>query len=142
MHAPDGYQLHDTAPSLDEYLELRRSSGLSPKTAEQARGALGHSWAFCHVREIHSNAAVAMGRTLGDGGWYFHIADMATAPAHQRRGLGSLVLEWLITQIETRAPANAYISLLADPAGQPLYRRTGFVATDSLGMVLRRPPRG
>lgn len=81
-----------------------------------------------------------MGRALGDGGWYFHIADMATDPAHQRRGLGTAVLDWLIRQIDERAPANPYISLLADDAGQPLYRRSGFVPTASVGMVLRRNP--
>ena len=138
MPLRDGYELHPIAPSVDEYLTLRRSAGLSAKTTAQARGAIDHSWAFCHVRERSSGAAVAMGRTLGDGGWYFHIADMATDPAHQRRGLGAAVLEWLIAQIDARAPANPYISLLADAAGQPLYRRLGFVPTDSLGMVLRR----
>jgi ribosomal protein S18 acetylase RimI-like enzyme len=138
-HAPDGYQLCEVAPSLDEYLHLRTISGLSVKTADQARGALAHSWAFCHVRDTRTDSAVAMGRTLGDGGWYFHIADMATDPAHQRRGLGKLVLEWLLAQIDARAPADPYISLMADGPGQPLYRKLGFVATSSLGMVLRRP---
>ena len=63
---------------------------------------------------------------------------MATDPAHQRRGLGRLVLDWLITQIEERAPAGAYISLLADAPGQPLYRAAGFVPTESLGMMFTR----
>lgn len=134
----EGYQLVTEPPALHEYLRLRAVAGLSAKTAAQAQGALAHSWAFCHVRHTSSNSAVAMGRTLGDGGWYFHIADMATDPEHQRRGLGTRVLEWLIAEIELRAPAGAYISLLADAAGQPLYRRAGFVPTDSLGMVLRR----
>jgi hypothetical protein len=76
----DGYELHPLPPSIDDYLYLREVAGLSPKTVEQARGAVANSWAFCHVRETISGRAVAMGRTLGDGGWYFHIADMATAP--------------------------------------------------------------
>lgn len=134
----DGYELHAGAPTLDEYLELRRVSGLSLKTEDQARGALANSWTFCHVRETASGRAVAMGRTLGDGGWYFHIADMATDPAHQRRGLGAAVLAWLVAEIDANAPPGAYISLLADPAGQPLYRKGGFVPSESLGMVLRR----
>jgi GNAT superfamily N-acetyltransferase len=138
MALRDGYELHPVAPSIDEYLALRRDAGLSAKTVAQARGALDGSWAFCHVRERSTGRAVAMGRTLGDGGWYFHIADMATDPSHQRRGLGAAVLEWLIAQIDARAPANPYVSLLADAAGEPLYRRFGFAATDSLGMMLRR----
>src|SRR6185437_3031948 len=78
------YELVPAPPSLAEYLALRRSSGLSPKTDAQGRGAIENSWAFCHVRDDRGTA-VAMGRALGDGGWYFHIADMATDPEHQRR---------------------------------------------------------
>jgi hypothetical protein len=48
------------------------------------------------------------------------------------------VLDWLVAQIEERAPPGAYISLLADAPGQPLYGAAGFVPTSSLGMVLRR----
>jgi hypothetical protein len=28
-----------------------------------------------------------MGRVIGDGGWYFHVVDMAVLPEHQRRDL-------------------------------------------------------
>lgn len=138
MPIHEGYVLQPVPPAVAEYLELRRIAGLSTKTDEQARGALAHSWAFCHVCELQSGRAVAMGRVLGDGGWYFHIADMATDPAHQRRGLGTCILEWLIAQIDARAPADPYISLMADEAGQPLYRRFGFEPSASLGMVLGR----
>jgi len=79
-----------------------------------------------------------MGRVIGDGGWYFHIVDMAVLPEHQRRGLGSAVLGYLLEQIRHRAPHGAYVSLLADPSGRHLYMRTGFVesAPGSVGMVL------
>jgi ribosomal protein S18 acetylase RimI-like enzyme len=78
-----------------------------------------------------------MGRLIGDGGWYFHVVDMAVLPEHQRRGLGSAVLRYLLEQIRERAPRDAYVSLLADPPGRQLYRY-GFVESvpDSLGMTL------
>ncbi|MYM20975.1 GNAT family N-acetyltransferase [Brevibacterium sp. 5221] len=124
-------------PDLDSYLRLRREAGLSPVTAEQGGPALAHSWAFAHVRR--AGEAVAMGRVLGDGGWYFHIADMATLPAAQRLGLGRAVLGALLDRIAERAPADPYITLMADAPGRPLYRSFGFVQTapESLGMVLR-----
>lgn len=133
---PDAYVLVPTAPDADEYARLRRDSGLSPKTHEQAGFAVANSWAFCHVRHRESGVAVSMGRLLGDGGWYFHVADMATLPAHQRRGLGRRVLEWLLDQIDTRAPADPYVTLMADEPGRPLYRSLGFVesAPKSIGM--------
>ena len=134
------YRLLATAPSVDEYVRLRAISGLSPKTHAQAGPAVANSWRFCHVREVATDSAVAMGRALGDGGWYFHIADMATDPAHQRQGLGRAVLEWLLAEIEAHAPANPYVTLMADEPGRPLYRSLGFVETapESLGMRLAR----
>ena len=79
-----------------------------------------------------------MGRIIGDGGWYFHVVDIAVLPEHQRRGLGGAVLSNLLEQIRLRAPSGAYVSLLADPPGRPLYARWGFVETapGSVGMAL------
>jgi ribosomal protein S18 acetylase RimI-like enzyme len=78
-----------------------------------------------------------MGRVLGDGGWYFHIVDMAVLPAHQRRGLGDAVLTALLEAIRRKAPAGAYVNLLADPPGRRLYERHGFrdTAPGSIGMA-------
>lgn len=79
-----------------------------------------------------------MGRLVGDGGWYFHVVDMAVLPEHQRRGLGGAVLSYLLEEIRRRAPSGAFVSLLADPPGRPLYLRHGFLesAPGSVGMVL------
>ncbi|WP_206330443.1 GNAT family N-acetyltransferase [Modestobacter sp. KNN46-3] len=134
---PEGYELRDVAPQVEEYLTLRRRSGLSPKTSNQATAALSGSWAAASV--VHSGTAVAMGRVIGDGGWYFHVVDMAVLPEHQRRGLGDAVLTRLLARIAAVAPPNAYVNLLADPPGRRLYARHGFVETapDSIGMALR-----
>ena len=136
--ADDPYVLVPEPPGVDEYRRLRSESGLSPKTAEQAAGALANSWAWCHVRHVPTGEAVAMGRALGDGGWYFHIADIATLPAHQGRGLGRRVMTWILGRIEAEAPPGPYVTLLADAPGRPLYRSLGFVETapESLGMRL------
>ena len=133
----DPYLLVPTAPGVDEYLHLRAASGLSPKSAEQAVPVLTSSWAFCHVREVATDRAVAMGRTLGDGGWYFHIADIATLPEHQSRGLGRRVMSWLLDQIADRAPADPYVTLNADEPGRPLYRSLGFVETAPASIAMR-----
>jgi GNAT superfamily N-acetyltransferase len=119
------YDLVPGPPDLDSYLRLRREAGLSVKTEAQGRGALAGSWSWCHVLS-ESGDVVAMGRVIGDGGWYFHVADMATLPAHQRQGLGRRVLEWLLADIQARAPAEAYVNLVADPPGRPLYLAMGF----------------
>jgi len=68
---------------------------------------------------------VGMGRVIGDGGWYFHVVDMAVLLDHQRRGLGDLILTALLDRIRRDAPAGAYVTLLADPPGRNLYAKHG-----------------
>jgi ribosomal protein S18 acetylase RimI-like enzyme len=134
---PD-YRLVMAAPPLDDYLTLRREAGLSPRTREQAAAALPGGWAACHVIHKATGQVVGMGRLIGDGGWYFHVIDMAVLPQHQRRGLGDAVLGALLAEVRTRAPVGAYVNLLADPPGVRLYERHGFQATapGSVGMAL------
>ena len=42
---PDGYRLTSEPPTSAEYVRLRQVTGLSPRTPEQAAGALENSWA-------------------------------------------------------------------------------------------------
>ncbi|ALE06589.1 acetyltransferase [Arthrobacter sp. ERGS1:01] len=131
------FDLIANPPSLEEYLSLRRDCGLSLKTPEQGAGALTGSWYFCHIRDRETGKAVAMGRIIGDGGWCFHIADMATLPQFQGRGLGRQVLDALVAQIRINAPDNPYITLVADPPGRRLYEQAGFSEINpSRGMEL------
>jgi GNAT superfamily N-acetyltransferase len=121
----DLYTLVSEPPTLDDYLRLREVSGLTPKRAEQAGPALANSWAWRSVR-TRLGETVAMGRVVGDGGWYFLVADMATLPDHQQRGLGRAVLTDLLDEIRDRAPDGAFVTLMADLPGQRLYEQLGF----------------
>jgi ribosomal protein S18 acetylase RimI-like enzyme len=136
--APSGYRVVDGPPPVDTYVALRRDAGLSPATPEQAAAALAGGWYACHVVDA-GGQVVGMGRLIGDGGWYFHVVDMAVSPAHQRRGLGDAVLTRLLDEVRTTAPPGAYVSLIADPPGRRLYERHGFeeTAPRSVGMARR-----
>jgi ribosomal protein S18 acetylase RimI-like enzyme len=135
---PEGYVLHPGTPTVHDYMRLRADAGLTPRTEEQSSLALPGSWAACHVVETASGETVGMGRLIGDGGWYFHVVDMAVLPAHQGRGIGNRVLGWLLDRIRHAAPADAYVSLMADPAGRRLYERFGFTERRdrSIGMAM------
>ena len=121
-----------------DYLRLRAEAGLTPRTDEQARLAIPGSWAACHVRHAPTDEVVAMGRVIGDGGWYFHVVDMAVLSAHQRRGIGDTVLGHLLDRIREAAPPDAFVSLMADPPGRRLYARHGFTEDRdaSIGMAM------
>ncbi|MGH9091144.1 MAG: GNAT family N-acetyltransferase [Acidimicrobiales bacterium] len=89
---PPHYRLELGPPAPDDYLTLRASSGLSPRRPDQAVAALGGEWAAIHVVHEPSGSTVGMGRVIGDGGWYFHVLDMAVLPEHQQRGLGDAMV--------------------------------------------------
>lgn len=130
------YLLVPEVPDIDDYLRLRSDSGLTPKTREQADGALRGGWAAVHAVHVETGETVGMARILGDGGWYFHVVDVAVLPAHQRRGLGDRMLTHLLDLIRATVPPGAYVSLMADPPGRRLYARHGFTdsAPRSVGM--------
>lgn len=132
------YRLIPSAPPVQAYLRLRADAGLTPKRADQAAAALAGSWLAVHVVETATGTPAAMGRVIGDGGWYFQIADMAVLPEHQRQGLGDRVLTELLARIRAEAPPGAWVTLMADPPGRRLYARHGFreTAPESLGMAL------
>ncbi|RAQ44794.1 GNAT family N-acetyltransferase [Aspergillus flavus] len=163
---PPGYTLRQGYPSVRDYIHLRSASGLSPHSAAQAEAAMRGSWHGCYItynqipepdnKNIDISRSnnttideliVGMGRVIGDGGWYFHIADMAVLPDHQRKGLGDAILKDLMNRIRSLAPPperaadgklmGTYVSLFADVAGRKLYARNGFVDSmpHSMGMV-------
>ena len=139
VDSPGAYQILEGPPTPDDYVRLRMNAGLSPKSLEQARAALSGSWFACHAVCSETRETVGMGRVLGDGGWYFHIVDMAVLPEHQRRGIGDEVLTKLVARIRQEAPTGALVNLFADPPGRHLYARHGFAPTapDSIGMALQ-----
>ncbi|KAI0430673.1 hypothetical protein F5Y09DRAFT_306930 [Xylaria sp. FL1042] len=127
---PAGYVLVEGCPSVDDYLALRAVC-VTPKTPEQASAAMKGTWYGVYVvEEAAPTKAVAMGRVVGDGGWYFLIADMVTLPEHQKKGLGDVILKQLLATIKARATrGTAYVTLGADPPGRRLYEKNGFEET-------------
>jgi GNAT superfamily N-acetyltransferase len=128
---PSGYTITPGYPDVDTYRNLRRDTGLSPKSVEQAKAVISGagSWYALIVTHVETNQVVGMGRVIGDGAWYFHIADMAVRDDHQRKGLGNAILGLLLQEIEEKAPDGPYVNLVADYAGRKLYAKHGFMET-------------
>ncbi len=136
--ADDPYEVRAETPSVESYLRLRPAAGLSPMTEEAARAGLPNSWYAVTV--LHREEPVGMGRVIGDGGCFFQVVDICVTPEHQGRGLGRRIMAALVGELERRAPAGAYVSLIADGDARYLYEKFGFVPTApaSVGMYLRR----
>lgn len=134
-----GYELLEGVPSSEDYVHLRISAGLSPKSVAAAAAGLPNTIFGVIVKK--GGRVIGMGRVIGDGGLFFQVVDIAIDPGHQGRGLGKAVVGALVTHLKQTAPTGAYVSLMADGEAQRLYAQYGFrhTAPASVGMALTIP---
>lgn len=104
---------------------MREITGLGAFSEEASAIALANTLHAVWLRD-ETDQLVAMGRLTGDGGCFAQITDVAVHPDRQRQGLGREVMEGLISWAETNLPEGCYISLIADPGAEHLYRGFGF----------------
>ena len=131
------YILVERIPTIAEYRDLRRLSGLSDKTEEAAARGLPNT---IHAVVIESgDRAVGMGRVTGDGGTAYQLVDIAVLPEHQGKGLGKRIVAALVDWLHANAPKSAYVSLIADGPAKDLYAQYGFkpTAPASIGMAFK-----
>jgi ribosomal protein S18 acetylase RimI-like enzyme len=130
----DAYAAHYETPAVDDYLRLRRIAGLTERSAAAAAAGLPNTAVGVVIRK--DGQAVGMGRAIGDG-LFYQLVDIAVDPAHQQKGLGKTVMAHLMAELDRQAPAEAYVSLIADGQAHLLYRQFGFAPTapESIGMA-------
>ena len=121
-------------PTIGDYCRLRSSAGLSPRS--EAAAAVGLPRTVVGIVIKHAGYAVGMGRAIGDG-LFYQIVDIAVDPVHQGRGLGKTIVSNLMRELGRVAPAEAYVSLIADGEANRLYAQFGFAPTapTSIGMA-------
>jgi len=125
-------------PDADEYMALRVTAGLSPKSLEGAKIGLQNSVFAVSLRDADKQL-IGMGRIIGDGGCFYQIVDIAVDPAYQGKGYGKTIMAELMNYLDTNAPTNSYVSLIADVPADQLYQKYGFAHTAprSVGMYKR-----
>ncbi len=128
------YSVARQTPEIDDYMRLRKISGLTPFERDAAEIGLKGTIFAAVVR--YNGTAVAMGRLVGDGGCFFQVTDIAVHPDHQGRGLGKMIMASIMEYVECKLPKSAYVSLIADVPANRLYEQFGFkpTAPRSVGM--------
>lgn len=128
------YTVSVEIPSIEDYCRLRRISGLTPRSEKAAAAGLPNTVVGAVIR--HGDHVVGMGRVIGDGLCY-QVVDIAVDPDHQGRGLGKAIMSSLMQELRKHAPAEAYVSLIADGNARHLYAQYGFepTAPASIGMA-------
>ena len=137
MVLPNGFKFLPRAPAVEDYLRLRKITGLSPFSETAAETGLQGT--YFGVSLLYEETVVGMGRIVGDGGLFFQIVDVAVDPDHQGRGLGVSIMSILMEYLNEHAPTSAYVSLLADIPADRLYKKFGFAETapKTIGMAMR-----
>ncbi|MEV4760149.1 GNAT family N-acetyltransferase [Micromonospora sp. NPDC049559] len=130
------YEIRPGVPTVETYRHLRASTGLGAKPVEAAAAGLPNTWYGVTVE--HDGETVGMGRVVGDGGCFFQVVDICVLPEHQGRGLGKRIMTALTTELERRAPAGAYVSLIADGDARHLYAKFGFTETAPASVGMHR----
>ena len=130
----ENYKCFVEFPTAADYCRLRIEAGLSPRSLVAAEAGLPHTIIGVVVKQ--DGNAVGMGRVIGDG-LFYQLVDIAVEPVHQGQGLGKAIVSTLMDELRQRAPAEAYVSLIADGQAHQLYAQYGFspTAPASIGMA-------
>lgn len=115
---------HDP-PLPHEYLALREAAGMGGYAEAAAVAGLAQSLACVTARDARGGLA-AMARLVGDGALFAQVTDVAVRPDLQRRGIGSELMRRLMARADALCLPGCYLSLIADPGAERLYRAFGF----------------
>jgi GNAT superfamily N-acetyltransferase len=121
----ESYQIVERLPTIQEYIALCLSVGWAENTNfDAAKVALPCS--LYAVVALHDDKVVGMGRVVGDGAIFFYIQDIAVHPVHQRKGVGTRIMNCLLEYIRVKAPKKAFVGLFAAGSATAFYAKFGF----------------
>lgn len=116
------YQIIEEVASVEDFLRLRKVTGLSERSYEAAKKGLPQSLYGVQIKV--NNLTVGMARIVGDGALNFEIVDVAVAPEFQGNGYGRLLMQKIMCYLDREALKGSYITLMADVP--ELYEKFGF----------------
>jgi GNAT superfamily N-acetyltransferase len=118
------YRLVEQVPSVEDYNRVRFAAGLNERETRAAEIGLANTvFGVCVEAEGH---IVGIGRIIGDGGLFFQVVDVAVLPEHQKKGLGTKIMQALTSWLRENTPSGAYVQLIADEGTPGFYEKFGF----------------
>lgn len=123
-------------PSADEHRLLAESAGWHDAFAWEAMPA-SLSASVAGVVVLDGARLVGMGRVVGDGAFYFYVQDVVVVPEMQAQGIGAVIVQSLVEQVERVAPPRSFIGLFAAGGAVALYERHGFAAHPGMTGMFR-----
>lgn len=112
--------------TYEDYFNLRESVGWINFSKEQTQKALLNS-IYTVIAVDDYGDAVGVGRLTGDG-MYYMIVDIAVCPDYQKKGIGTEIINMLITYVSRETPVGgrSSIQLIAEKGKESFYEKIGF----------------
>ncbi|MDD5533748.1 MAG: GNAT family N-acetyltransferase [Syntrophales bacterium] len=79
---------------------------------------------YCFIVAVGEDGIIGMGRALSDGARDAYVHDVTVAGKYRRGGIGSSIMGRIIDCL--RAAGITWISLIAEPPSDLMYRKAGF----------------
>lgn len=116
----------DKAPTLEEYMEMRRAVNFMVLSERIASNALNNAFHITTVRD--SGRAIGMIRVLSDGSYANFITDVMVIPEYQHRGIGKELMRRTMEYMRgTLLPGETIVLYLMSAIGrEDFYKQFGF----------------
>lgn len=131
---PDSYSVIDRHPTVAEHQVLTAAVGWSDHFDDQTVPRSLDASLFGVVVKDAAGTVVGMGRLVGDGVHYFYVQDVVVHPGHESAGLGTRIIERLLSWTEQTGGPSAFIGLFASDEAVSLYSDHGFTTAGMTGM--------
>jgi GNAT superfamily N-acetyltransferase len=123
-----GIEVIYAPPTAEEFVHLRKVTGLRERTVASAEKGLMNSLFWVTLRK--EGELIGMGRVVGDGGTIAQITDIAVAPSYQGKGYGSFIFAQIRAYILAEIPDDAFVCLFAEKGIAPFYEGRGFTFSE------------
>lgn len=116
---------HENKLTYEEYISLRSSVGWNNFFEEQTKKSIGNSLYMITVED--NGLTIGMGRLIGDG-MYYLIVDVVVRPEYQNKGIGSQIIDLLLSYVEKETPTDgrSSVQLIAEKGKEGFYLKKGF----------------
>ena len=113
-------------PTVSEYNNLRINAGwgLFPDNEAIEKGLNNSLYKLCARND---GKLIGFGRVIGDGSITFYIQDLIVLKKYQRSGIGTEIMEFLMSYISRVASERAVIGLLSAKGKEAFYEKFGFI---------------
>lgn len=118
-------EYRENSLTYQKYISLRHSVGWNNVAEDQVSKSIDNSIYDIVVED--NGQTIAMGRLIGDGIYYL-IADVVVRPEFQGKGIGSRIVDMLLTYVDANTPigGRSSVQLIAERGMEGFYIKKGF----------------